>query len=129
MRPLHKLSAAKVRAIKTPGTHRDGGGLYVVATPSKSKGKPDDVNVSYKLRFEIDGVERWMRLGSTRDVSLGEARDKAAEARNPLAMDLDPITQRHAKHGCAGRRASHRDVQANVMSRDLRSNGAPISGV
>jgi hypothetical protein len=96
MRALNRLSATFVRGLKRPGKHRDGGGLYVIATASKAKTEAPRLNASYQFRFAIDGTEHWMGLGSTRDVSLSAARDKAREARSLLAEGVNPLTARNA---------------------------------
>jgi integrase len=81
------LSARAVQAART-GWHADGGGLYLQVTPS---GK------SWVYRFKLNGRARYMGLGSFHDVSLAEARDKAAAARKLRAEGNDPIDARKAQ--------------------------------
>jgi hypothetical protein len=79
LRTWNQLSASEVRGIvngSKSGRHCDGGNLYLEATATKAK---DGVTASWLIRFEIDGRERWMGLGSARVVSLSEARAKANE--------------------------------------------------
>ncbi|MCB1393657.1 MAG: tyrosine-type recombinase/integrase [Nitrobacter sp.] len=85
-RPLHKLSARTVATLKRPGRHGDGGGLYL----SISK----DGRRRWVFLFNYDGKLREMGLGSAHDVSLGEARVKAAAARKLRSEGLDPLDER-----------------------------------
>ena len=48
----------------------DGGGLYLRITPTRAK--------SWVFRFQIAGKRRDMGLGPYPDVTLAEAREKAA---------------------------------------------------
>jgi len=86
--PIHKLSPRQVATAKT-GKHEDGGGLRLVVSPKGAK--------KWVLRFSIDGRRREMGLGSFPDVSLGEARDAAREARKLAKSGTDPIEARKAE--------------------------------
>src|SRR5262245_20464439 len=87
MRPLHKLSAAKVRAF-TGRRIGDGGGLWLQRA---NGGK------SWVFQYARHGRERAMGLGSARDVSLALARELAVQCREQLARGLDPIDARKAQ--------------------------------
>ena len=67
--PHNRLTAAFVRAIKKPGKHADGNGLYLVVGKDRAK--------SWISRVTIRGVKRRPELGqgSARLVSLAEARE------------------------------------------------------
>jgi integrase len=80
------LSALKVKNLKAPCTVCDGGGLYYVART--------DTQRSWFYRYNRD---RWMGLGAYPDVSLAEARERAADARKVRRDGLDPIAHREAK--------------------------------
>lgn len=69
-----------------PGKHPDGQGLWLVKR-SKEAGK-------WILRLSINGKRREMGLGRWPDVSIAEARERAAEARRTLRDGLDPIAER-----------------------------------
>jgi integrase len=89
-RPLHKLNARTAATLKAPGRHGDGGGLYL----SISK----DGRRRWVFLFNNAGKLREMGLGSAQDVSLGEAREKAAAARKLRSEGLDPLNERrHSK--------------------------------
>ena len=68
---------------KTPGMHPDGDGLYLCVSNPES--------ASWIFRFKIDGRSGEMGLGSLRDVTLEEAREKAAEARRLKKQGINPI--------------------------------------
>lgn len=79
------LSQMKVKALGA-GKHNDGQGLYLVKR-HKQGGK-------WILRLSVNGKRREMGLGRWPDVSIGEAREKAREARSQLRSGNDPIIER-----------------------------------
>jgi integrase len=72
----------------------------------------DGVTKSWLYRFVLNGRERRMGLGSFTDVSLAEAREKAAGARRQVKDGQDPIEQRQAL------RAATALAKAKVMTFD-----------
>lgn len=79
------LSDAKVRNAKPkkkPYKIADGEGLFLVIAPSGSK--------YWRLRYFIAGKEKLLALGVYPEISLGDARDRRAQARKLLAADRDP---------------------------------------
>lgn len=86
-----KLTARRVETAK-PGKHEDGHGLRLVVTASGAR--------KWVLRYMRRGKRTEMGLGSAFDVSLAEARKKAATARKQLADGVDPLAEaRKAKAG------------------------------
>lgn len=83
-RAIHKLTALQVAKTTAPGLHLDGGGLYLSIAATGSK--------KWVFRFK----RRDMGLGGYPAVSLADARQKAAEAREMLARGEDPIETRKA---------------------------------
>lgn len=82
---IHRLTPAFVRKTSKPGKHHDGGGLYLIVTPSRTaKGQ---INKSWMFRFR--GREKG--LGSLKTVSLAEAREAARKARQQVLQGDDPI--------------------------------------
>jgi integrase len=81
-----KLSAAKVASLKTPGLYGDGGGLYLQVTSPVAR--------SWIFKFQRDGRQRMMGLGSLDIVTLAEAREKAIDSRRLLHDGNDPIEAR-----------------------------------
>ena len=85
-RHLHQLSARTLSTLTAPGRHADGGGLYLSISPRGAR--------SWVFMWKVAGKRREMGLGSLRDVTLAQARQKAAEARQKVAAGLDPLATR-----------------------------------
>jgi integrase len=85
---INRLSDAKLRAIKAgekPKRYADGGGLYLLV-------KPDDRRTwLFRYRDRVTQKVRDKGLGPADDVTLKEAREAAAEARQQLRSGADPI--------------------------------------
>jgi len=97
------LTAKRVtRAAKTPGRYHDGHGLYLQVINAN--------NVSWQLRYERNGRERWLGLGPLHTVGLKEARDRARAARLQLLDGIDPIEQKRQK------RQEAKDATAKAIS-------------
>lgn len=79
---LTQMSAKNLPA----GKFADGQGLWLIKR-SKAAGK-------WIVRLVVGGRRREMGLGRWPDVSIAEARDRAAEARKTLRNGLDPIIER-----------------------------------
>ena len=88
-RTTHRLSSLKVKNAKV-GMHCDGGGLYLQCT----QGADSSVRRSWLFRYAVKGRERQMGLGSSDEVSLADARLKAAECRKLRQAGVDPIENR-----------------------------------
>ena len=80
------LTAMKVRNLKEPGRHGDGGGLYLVVSPSGSK--------KWVLRIVVNGRRRDFGLGSAANVSLAESRDEADRYRRMIRQGLNPSEEK-----------------------------------
>jgi integrase len=91
----NKLSARTVISISDPGRHSDGGGLYLQVTATGAK--------SWLFMFKRDGKRSEVGLGSARDVTLADARQKAANARKIVDAGKNPLEERRAAD--AARRA------------------------
>ena len=88
----HKLTPLQVDRTKVKGVYGDGAGLCLNVTAGGSK--------SWLFRFMQGGKAHWMGLGSYPDVSLAEAREKAAECRKQLRSGIDPLTEKRAQARC-----------------------------
>lgn len=90
-RKIDMLDAVTVAKITKPGLYADGGGLYLQVTESGLK--------TWVYRFMLNGRRRDMGLGraGNRDVTLAQARDKAAEARKLVKSGVDPIEAANAE--------------------------------
>ena len=79
----NKLTARQVQTVKKVGRYADGGGLYLLICRPGYK--------QWTFRFMLAGRAREMALGPVTDVSLVEARQRAAEARKLTREGRDPI--------------------------------------
>jgi len=86
---INRLTFKTAQALKVPGMHADGAGLYLRVTKTGSK--------QWVFVFHWRGHRREMGLGGFNAVSLSRAREKAAEARAQVADEIDPIIARDAK--------------------------------
>lgn len=82
------LTARKVETAK-PGKYEDGHGLRLVVAQSGAR--------SWIYRYMCGGKRSEMGLGSAADVSLAEARERAADARKLVKAGKDPIAARRAE--------------------------------
>src|SRR4051794_17967533 len=80
---MNKLTAMGIAKINDPGRHSDGGGLYLLVSTTGSR--------SWVFRYKIGQRERIMGLGRYPDVSLVDARNKAADCRRLRFHSLDPL--------------------------------------
>lgn len=81
-----KLTQLKIDRLKTPAVYGDGAGLSLKVTKNGSK--------SWLYRYMLAGKAHWMGLGSYPDVSLAEAREKAAELRKLTRQNIDPLAEK-----------------------------------
>jgi integrase len=91
------LNARKVETLTEPGRHADGGNLYL--SVSENGGKR--WTFLYRFGKDADGkdIRKEMGLGSAAkgQVSLAEAREKAADARKLLNTGNDPLAHKEAR--------------------------------
>lgn len=105
---VEQLTQEKSDAITRGGFHHDGRGLYLrVKGPSRT----------WVFRFNPPGravrVDRYLQLGRCAEISLAEARQRAAEARELIAQGVDPIALRRAQEEAA-RKANARPITTHV---------------
>jgi len=115
-----------------PGRHADGQDLYLLVKPSGSK--------SWLLRVQVNGRRRDIGLGSFHDLSLAEAREKAAELRKAAKDGRDPVavrdqarrtvpTFKQAANSChAAMKAAWTDKNATLFLSSLETHVFPIIG-
>lgn len=80
-----KLKPIQLQTLK-PGTHADGGGLYLNVEKSGSR--------SWLLRVTVGGKRHWLGLGSLKLVSLEKARVEAVNMRARARNGEDVVKQR-----------------------------------
>ena len=92
---MGKLTDVRVRKTAQTGLHNDGYGLYLKVTDGGAR--------SWIFRFKTGGRTRDMGLGPYPEISLADAREKAADARKLTRQDIDPIEARKAdRKACRG---------------------------
>jgi integrase len=96
VKTTHKLTVTGINALTAPGRHSDGANLYLSVSPANTK--------SWTFVYRFHSRTREAGLGKYPDVSLKEARDKAAQGRALLNAKpkIDPLTvwQAEAKAQC-----------------------------
>ena len=100
---INKLSDRGVKALKEPGKHSDGGGLYLLVDEGGAK------RWAFIYRRKSDDGKwktREMGLGGLASVPLAMARDLAEGCRKKIELGGDPIADR--KHEREARRAEER---------------------
>jgi integrase len=105
-RKMGKLTELSIKSKKR--TTGDGDGLRLIVRPSGAK--------SWELRYQMNGRRRDMGLGSYPEITLKEARQKAADARRLMAGRKDPIEARDAAKKIAKPLPTFRDIAALVIA-------------
>ena len=83
------LTDAAIKAAKPkdkPYKLSDSQGLHLYVIPSGGK--------TFRLKFRFAGLEKTLTIGRYPQISLTQARKKAAEARETLAQGIDPAEQK-----------------------------------
>jgi integrase len=86
---LTEVRIRRARPKERPYKLRDGGGLYLLVTPTDAK--------QWRLRYAIDGRESMLSLGTYPATSLKAARARRAELRAALEAGKDPAAERRAE--------------------------------
>src|SRR5215217_1822445 len=79
-----KITALQVAKLTKPGRYAVGGGAYLQISQWGTK--------AWIFRYQRDGQQRHMGLGSANLITMAEAREKAREARRALLDGADPLT-------------------------------------
>ena len=66
----------------------DGGGLFLLITPSGGK--------LWRLKYRFRGMEKLLTLGKYPNVTLSEAREKRFEAKKKIDAHIDPCEEKKA---------------------------------
>ena len=100
----NKLTALRVEKEKEPGRYGDGGGLYL-QVQARAKG---GVSKQWLFRYQLNGRERFMGLGSYPTFNLKEARERARTARQMVQDGIDPIEAKLVKRDVETKEARER---------------------
>lgn len=90
-KPISPLSDTKIKKAKPQDkayTLFDGGGLFLLVTPSGSK--------LWRLKYRFQKNGKLLALGQYPDVTLSDAREARHTARQQLAQGIDPAAARKA---------------------------------
>jgi integrase len=88
-RLMGKLNDLQVKRASKRGLLNDGNGLNLQIAANGSK--------SWVLRYKLNGKARSLGLGPLRDVSLGLARERAADARREIFNGVDVVEARRER--------------------------------
>ncbi len=83
------MQVVKVKPQSKQLTIFDGGGLFLLVTPSGGK--------LWRFKYRFEGKEKLISLGAYPEISLAEARQRREEARKQLAHGIDPGALRKAQ--------------------------------
>jgi integrase len=87
-KPLGAIEVEKVKPGSKPQHLFDGGGLFLLVTPSGGKW--------WRFKYNYAGKSKTISFGTYPEVSLSDARQRREEARKLLANDIDPSMNRKA---------------------------------
>jgi len=87
--PLSDIQVVKVKPQAKQITLFDGGGLFLLVTPTGGK--------LWRLKYRFGGKGKLLALGSYPEVSLAEARRRRDGARKNIAQGIDPAGLRKAQ--------------------------------
>ena len=87
--PLSDMKIQKIKAQDKPITLFDGGGLFLLITPSGGK--------LWRFKYRFNGKEKKIAFGAYPTISLLDARHKRDEAKRQLANGIDPAEVRQAQ--------------------------------
>lgn len=108
--PANKLTATAVRAAKKPGRYFDGAGLHLYVRSEDAR--------FWVLRKQVRGQSYEIGIGPLRDVSLAQAREKAADLRRRLKAG-ESIEAIRAADGDGGKRMTFAEAAEKVHAERL----------
>lgn len=111
-------SLAKGAPPATPKKYADGGGLFLLHTPTGAR--------VWRLKYRIGGAEQLLTFGPFDDVPLAAARKLRDAARAMIAAGLDPRDIKRAEADAASlAKANTFRVFAEALLADLKPRQAP----
>ncbi len=87
--PLSDMKVQKAKSKDKTVTLFDGGGLFLMVTPSGGK--------LWRFKYRFEGKEKKIAFGAYPEISLLDARQRRDEARRQLANGIDPGAVRKAQ--------------------------------
>lgn len=95
----------------------DGGGLYLLVTPSGGK--------LWRLKYRFGGLEKKLALGAFPEISLADARQRRAEAREQIAKGIDPSAAKKEQEAALLQEQETFEVVAREWHNQFSSQWAP----
>jgi hypothetical protein len=83
------MKVQKAKPKDKPVTLFDGGGLFLMVTPTGGK--------LWRFKYRFEGKAKLLALGSYPEISLLNVRQRRDEARRLLAQGIDPSADRKAQ--------------------------------
>jgi integrase len=127
-RTIGRLTALKVEREKRPGLYADGGGLYLQVRLGADKRPRKAWIFRYAItktattkHGKMRQLERHMGLGPVDQVSLAEARVRAAGARKLREQGLDPIEVRNTARATAAADAAAAQARTTTFDECTRA--------
>jgi len=109
-----RVRTAKVR--ERPIKLSDSGGLYLLIQPHGSK--------LWRLAYRFGGKQKTLAIGVYPTITLKQAREKRDEAKELLAVNIDPSTQRRLEKQSASTGNTFRAVAEELMMKLEREGRA-----
>lgn len=80
--PLTDIQISKAKPQSKQVTHFDGGGLFLLVSPTGGK--------LWRFKYRYDGKDKLISLGTYPEITLADARQRREDARKLLANGVDP---------------------------------------
>ncbi len=111
--PLSEVKIRTTKPRKNPYKLFDGGGLFLLVTPSGGK--------LWHFKYRFDSKEKKLALGTYPEISLADARLRRDEARKQIAHGIDPGAVRKAQ-----KQAKTEEVETfEVIAREWHTKFTP----
>ena len=113
-----KLADVKIRSLKPgpkPAKHSDGGGLYLVVTPTGGK--------LWRIDYRFEGKRQTLSLGAWPVVTLAEAREALLIAKRELKAGQNPAVEKQARKLTEKKAALTFEQAAASFLESRRENG------
>ena len=115
--PLAPLQVSHAKSKEKEYKLTDGGGLYLLVTPSGGK--------LWRLKYRFEGREKKLALGAFPEISLSAARQKREEAKGQIAQGVDPGAARKEKKAAELREQETFETVAREWHKQFQSKWAP----
>lgn len=115
--PLTELAISKTK--KAPKEYKlfDGGGLFLLITPSGSK--------LWHLKYRFAGKEKKLALGAYPTITLAEARQRREDAKKQIANGIDPSDARKQQKLQVEAQAEHDANTFEKVAREWHAHKRP----